>query len=39
VGRVDQHFVGHWNVSLRRTGPRARATKTAQGGAKGGQPI
>ena len=25
VGRVDQHFVGHCNFSLRRTGPRARA--------------
>ena len=26
MGRVDEHFVGHWKFSLGRTGPRSRAT-------------
>ncbi len=39
MGRVDQHFVGHWIFSLRRTSPRSRAMSTAQGDAKGGRPI
>ncbi len=39
MGRVDQHFVGHWIISLRRSSPRSRATLTAQGDAWGGRPI
>jgi hypothetical protein len=35
VGGVDQHLVGHWKFSLRRTRRRARASKTALSGAMG----
>src|SRR5262249_15711103 len=38
VGRVDQHFVGHWKISLGRQCPRARASKTTQGGNAGSRP-
>ena len=39
MGRVDEHFVGHWKISLRRTLPRSRALLTAQDDARGGRPI
>ena len=39
MGRVDEHFVGHWKISLRRTLPRSRALLTAQDDARGGRPF
>ena len=35
VGGVDEHFVGHWIISLRHTRRRACTSKTAQSGAMG----
>ena len=31
MGRVDEHFVGHWMISLRRTRPSARAARRPRG--------